>query len=182
MIVVAIIGILAAVAIPGFMGYIKSSKTSEAKENLKAIAEGALSYYETEHPSSDGMSATTKLYPKAGAATTTNIPNTAQGVGVKADPGASAAVITASPWSDMNFKISKPFYYQYSYVNGDKQSLFGAQANASLSYANDSTFQVKGDNCGVVSSIIDASSEKGDTKAPTVTAATERADCTANKT
>ena len=49
MIVVAIIGILAAVAVPGFMRYIKDSKTSEAKDNMKAIADGALSYFETEH-------------------------------------------------------------------------------------------------------------------------------------
>ena len=53
-IVVAIIGILAAVAVPGFMKYIKDSKTTEAKSNLKAIAEGASSFYQTEHTLSDG--------------------------------------------------------------------------------------------------------------------------------
>ena len=64
MIVVAIIGILAAVAIPGFMAYIKSSKTSEAKTNLNAITKGAVSYYEAEHTAdSSGMSMFTKVYP-----------------------------------------------------------------------------------------------------------------------
>ncbi|MEZ4468229.1 MAG: prepilin-type N-terminal cleavage/methylation domain-containing protein, partial [bacterium] len=41
MIVVAIIGILAAVAIPAFMRYIRNSKTSEATINLRKIFDGA---------------------------------------------------------------------------------------------------------------------------------------------
>ncbi|MEM7608642.1 MAG: prepilin-type N-terminal cleavage/methylation domain-containing protein [Myxococcota bacterium] len=45
MIVVAIIGILAAIAIPAFINYIKRSKTSEAATNLKAMATGASVYY-----------------------------------------------------------------------------------------------------------------------------------------
>ena len=70
MIVVAIIGILAAVAIPGFMQYIKSSKTSEAKTNVKAIADGAVSYFEAEHDfKGDGMNPQTRVYP--GTPTTT---------------------------------------------------------------------------------------------------------------
>lgn len=64
MIVVAIIVILAAVAVPGFVQYIKSSKTSEAKTNLKAIADGAISYFEAEHCYDAGcMSPTNQLYP-----------------------------------------------------------------------------------------------------------------------
>ena len=63
MIVVAIIGILAAVAIPSFMAYIKSSKTSEAKTNLNAITKGAVSYYEAEHDDGTGMNIFTKIYP-----------------------------------------------------------------------------------------------------------------------
>ena len=48
MIVVAIIGILAAIAIPAFINYVKRSKTSEAPANLKALFTGASSYYESE--------------------------------------------------------------------------------------------------------------------------------------
>ncbi|MDD5305866.1 MAG: prepilin-type N-terminal cleavage/methylation domain-containing protein, partial [Deltaproteobacteria bacterium] len=49
MIVVAILGILAAVAIPAFINYMKRSKTSEASINIKAIFEGAVSYFDGEH-------------------------------------------------------------------------------------------------------------------------------------
>ncbi len=49
MIVVAIIGILAAIAIPAFVNYVKRSKTSEAGSNLKAMFQGAAAYYEQEN-------------------------------------------------------------------------------------------------------------------------------------
>ena len=45
MIVVAIIGILAAVAIPAFMKYIRKSKTTEARQFVKKIYDGARAYY-----------------------------------------------------------------------------------------------------------------------------------------
>ena len=49
MIVVAIIGVLAAVAVPAFLEYLKSSKTEEAAENLKAIGDGAMSFFASEN-------------------------------------------------------------------------------------------------------------------------------------
>ena len=49
MIVVAIIGILAAIAIPAFINYVKRAKTSEAGANLKAMFVGAAAYYDEEH-------------------------------------------------------------------------------------------------------------------------------------
>ena len=49
MVVVLILGILAAVAIPSFMGYIQRSKTAEAAQNLGSMYKFAASYMATEH-------------------------------------------------------------------------------------------------------------------------------------
>jgi len=46
MIVVAIIGILAAVAIPAFIDYIRKSKASEVQENLNACYKGVVDFYD----------------------------------------------------------------------------------------------------------------------------------------
>src|SRR3954463_15135490 len=48
MIVVAILGILAAIAIPAFVTYIRRAKTVEATENLSKMFDGAASYYSRE--------------------------------------------------------------------------------------------------------------------------------------
>lgn len=171
MIVVAIIGILAAVAIPGFMRYIKDSKTSEAKENLKAIADGALSYFETEHVYDlNGMAPASRLYPGApvtkGEATTylpqstvTTI-GTCASIGVKQNPNSVTAALQVDPWASIKFQINKPFYYQYSYksagTQGKTESTFGASALASLSILQDSGFAINGDANGKVGNIVEA--------------------------
>ena len=45
MIVVAIMGLLAAIAIPAFTKYIRRSKTSEAVMNLRKLFDGSVAYY-----------------------------------------------------------------------------------------------------------------------------------------
>lgn len=54
MIVVVIIGVLSAVAIPAFINYVQRSKTSEVGANLKALFTGAATYYTREFTSADG--------------------------------------------------------------------------------------------------------------------------------
>jgi len=58
MIVVAILGILAALAIPAFIGYVRRSKTSEATGNVNAIFKAAASYMSVER-TTQGMTAST---------------------------------------------------------------------------------------------------------------------------
>lgn len=48
MIVVVILSILAAIAIPQFIGYVRRAKTVEATGNVNNLFKGAVSYWETE--------------------------------------------------------------------------------------------------------------------------------------
>ena len=180
MIVVAIIGILAAVAIPGFMQYIKSSKTSEAKTNLNALSKGAVAYFEAEHYSDDGMSATSKQYPSA--QTTPAIvgkPASAETVGQKVNPlteltiDGTTAMYTgnnetsAKLFQKLNFEIKSPIYYFYYYIADGytpasdsatakyEKSHFGASATASLSENSDSMFCLKGTSQGQITALIE---------------------------
>ena len=168
MIVVAIIGILAAVAVPGFMQYIKDSKTSEAKDNLKAIADGALSFFEADHVyDTTGMTPKARLYPgshELGNAYTSIDTSVSIGgcetLGVKNNPANTDVVqhLNEAPWNQLKFQINKPFYYQYDYTSSGNEpgsSTFFAAATASLSTEADSGFTVAGTTAGKVGNIID---------------------------
>ncbi len=61
MIVVAIIGILAAVAIPAFIDYIRKSKASEVNENLDKCYKGAIDYFEKPHGLQNGTTVSSVL-------------------------------------------------------------------------------------------------------------------------
>ncbi len=168
MIVVAIIGILAAVAIPGFMKYIKDSKTSEAKVNIKAVAEGAVAFYEIEHPTTAaGEAFYTKEYPSAtrcrsitGCVGLANEPEI-QPAGTKAKPN-----FANEPWISLNFTTSAPVYYSYGYSgtasSENAGSSFVAQAAARLDKTTvDSCFKITGsvstDGDPQMSAIVDLS-------------------------
>ncbi len=168
MIVVAIIGILAAVAVPGFMQYIKDSKTSEAKDNLKAIGDGAIAYFEAEHVyDSAGMTPQSRLYPGGGdigstyAGVDTSIPvGGCASIGQKNSPASDdlANTLNSAPWKHLKFQITKPFYYEYDYVtagNTTSTSTFSAAAVASLNNTADSGFTLGGDEKGHIGNIID---------------------------
>jgi type IV pilus assembly protein PilA len=112
MIVVAIIGILAAIAIPAFVNYVKRSKTSEAQANLKSLFTGAAAYYESENWSQGVMPAGAS----AGAATHCTVSNAATGF----TPTDEKYVIDWTQETDraqfkaLNFAVADPVYYGYS--------------------------------------------------------------------
>jgi type IV pilus assembly protein PilA len=60
MIVVAILGILAAVAVPAFLNYMRRSKTAEAQNNLKTMFYAVKSYYDAEGSNRAGTTVTSK--------------------------------------------------------------------------------------------------------------------------
>ena len=167
MIVVAIIGILAVVAIPGYMAYIASSKTSEAKTNLKTIADGALTFFQEEHATdATGLNIATKYYPPS--ATLSILLGTEGkgfGVGVKKSPEDTTYVanVVKEPWKTLKFSINKPFYFNYGYIANDvptagsagtpANSKFCAGAVADLQAEGDTGFYIRGTASGSTGAI-----------------------------
>src|ERR1700710_2375432 len=74
MIVVAILGILAALAIPAFIGYVRRSKTAEATGNLNSLFKSAASYISAER-TTQGMGSSTATYCIVGSDTVAPTPN-----------------------------------------------------------------------------------------------------------
>jgi prepilin-type N-terminal cleavage/methylation domain-containing protein len=103
MIVVAIIGILAAIAIPLFAGQMRRAKTTEAQLQLNVIAKGAKTYYQTN-----------ARFPQGTAAVLPGVDG-----GACAASGGKFAVTNAwasdSLWSDLDFHVDDPGLFSYHY-------------------------------------------------------------------
>ena len=74
MVVVSIVGILASVAIPSFVGYTKRAKTSEAGQNLSTMFKLAASYMAREYAGA-GLTSTTGTYCSVGSDDANPLPN-----------------------------------------------------------------------------------------------------------
>ncbi|MBN2802076.1 MAG: type II secretion system protein [Deltaproteobacteria bacterium] len=112
MIVVAILGILAAVAIPAFIKYMKRAKTSEATQGLKMIHDGAMAYFGGSHASS-GLKPilAEKCLPGPVGFTPATLPNGGQ------KTFADTVKWDEAQWVALNFSMADDFYYQYSFSN-----------------------------------------------------------------
>ena len=119
MIVVAIIGILAALAIYGVKKYLTNAKTGEARANLGRLGKDAISAYERETmagallPANGAAAAVNQLCPSVDAAA--KAPNAIPS-GQKIQP--NPAVFNTDPgWRCLKFSLNSPVYYQYNYVS-----------------------------------------------------------------
>lgn len=115
MIVVAILGILAAVAIPAFLKYIKRSKTTEATMQIRKMFDSSTTYFATDWAASDGAQIRNQF--PASAATTPD-PATIGSSKITTPSNTWAATQT---WVALNFAVTDPHYYAYQYdSNGDE--------------------------------------------------------------
>jgi type IV pilus assembly protein PilA len=108
MIVVAIIGILAAVAIPAYVKYVYRSKTVEATMNLRTMYDGAVAYYVGEH-SDTGGNVLMKQFPNNAGPTPLVIPGANKHVPVSGE-------FKTPEWAALDFSVSDPYQYQYSFT------------------------------------------------------------------
>lgn len=126
MIVVAIIGVLAALAVLGVRRYIASTKAAEAKQSIGAIARNAAVQYERERDISEiqlagGVSgATTHMLCASAAPVPANF-TMVQGTKYQPSTAAGADFMGGTPiagWQCLSFSITTPIYFQYSYMVG----------------------------------------------------------------
>jgi prepilin-type N-terminal cleavage/methylation domain-containing protein len=134
MIVVAIIGILAAVAIPAFSRYVKKSKTAEASGHINKMWAGSVAYFEADHANEAG-GVVPKQFPNQPAATNGN----GNGFNCCAGPGSKCAgneaVFQTDPsWSAIGFALGDPHLFVPNYFSGNTgtASIFTAEASADL--------------------------------------------------
>ena len=130
MIVVAIIGILAAVAVPAFMKYMKRSRTTEAPGNLKKIFEGAKGYFEK--GSVVNRSGVVQLLTFPTQEVMTPAAGCCAGAGQRCQTGSHWSLSVT--WTAIGFEISDPHYFQYRFDSqGDgTDAMFTAGAHADL--------------------------------------------------
>ena len=131
MIVVAIIGILAAVAIPAFLDYMKRSKATEAGEQLNAIGKVEKRAYgdNSSFTGTDGKRLPldqTDCCGQSGGTVTT------KGSSVNNKCSADPAAFAGDPgWSLMGFSVGEESAYTYSYKPGSATSTTSFNAFAS---------------------------------------------------
>ncbi|MDB4970593.1 MAG: fimbiral protein PilA [Myxococcales bacterium] len=146
MIVVAIIGILASVAIPSLIKYIRRSKTIEATMNLRKIYDSSVAYYEADHADKSGV-AILKQFP-TNAGPSPGATATAACCGQSGDRCVPAPTNFASDsWTVLHFSVDDPFFfvYQYSTSGTDTSATFGAWAFGDLDCDSiQSTFERSG--------------------------------------
>jgi type IV pilus assembly protein PilA len=136
MIVVAIIGVLAALAIYGVRRYLLNAKTAEAKEGLGRIVGDGITAYARERMASAMLAADANAGSAHAFCATAGNPIPAAGI-----PGASK--IQPAPadyqsgdantgWKCLKTTFGEPVYYQYAYTSADTTQSFQATATGDL--------------------------------------------------
>ncbi len=131
MIVVAIVGILAVLAIYGVRKYLANAKTAEARNSLGQLAKDAAAAVEREKGSgaiiaAGSSSALMRAFcASAGAAIPAAPPTASKYQSTKADWNGGDST---TGWQCLKFTMEEPQYYQYNYSASDTSAVSGAFA------------------------------------------------------
>jgi prepilin-type N-terminal cleavage/methylation domain-containing protein len=129
MIVVAIIGVLAAVAIPAFVKYIRRAQTTEAVMNLRKMYDGAVAYYVGEHADASGNIAN-KQFPVDGP-TVPDLPTLTTETGTHHGYLSSPSDWKQGGWSALEFSVTDRQKFAYTFKN-DNPGVSGVGSAASM--------------------------------------------------
>jgi len=171
MIVVAIVGVLAVLAVYGVRKYIANAKTAEAKNSVGQMSKDALTKYEGEAMAgavllggtTTGVLRDVCLSAKA-AVPSAGIPKAQKYQSTSADWNADGTTSPASGFSCLHFEMAGPQYYQYSYI-GATTAGFTAQARGDLNGDGTASYfgqegSVIGGRLNVAPSIIEIGAEE----------------------
>jgi type IV pilus assembly protein PilA len=128
MIVVAIIGILAAVAIPAFIKYLRKSKTVEATEGLDKLKAGAKSYFQADHYDTANGNLLAKQFP-ADVSATPSVGSCCLAGKQKCNP--EDGDWNDPSWRALAFQMSDPHYFSWEFSGST-----GTTGTASVFTAN----------------------------------------------
>ena len=111
MVVVAIIGVLCAVAVPVFMQNVRRAKTTEAPINLERIYSNSRIYIFAAHASRGSINPIPLQFPEQQAKSP--VPACCGNPGGKCPP--NAGDWTSPTWSALSFSVDDPSYFNYEY-------------------------------------------------------------------
>jgi type IV pilus assembly protein PilA len=142
MIVVAIVGILAVLAIYGVRKYLANAKTAEARNSLGQMGKDAATAFEREAMpgtvlSTAGSSALSRQLCKGATATVPSVPADIKGAKYQSSPAEwnKDALTAITGFACLKFSMDQPQYYMYGYNSaggGISGSTFTAVANGDL--------------------------------------------------
>jgi type IV pilus assembly protein PilA len=126
MIVIAIVGVLAALAVYGVRTYLAAARTAEAKAGVGAISQLSALVYERESGQADLIAAANGGSSQAESSFLCNSAIPVPAVippGVKHQPGNGPGTdfhtgSATDGWLCLGFTIGTPMYYQYNYAKG----------------------------------------------------------------
>jgi len=132
MIVVAIVGILAALAIYGVRRYVLNAKTTEARNSLGALSKAAAAAYDRETMKGTVLTigTTAGLSNAFCAGATASVPSASsliKGQKYQSEPAEWAAGDGTTGWKCTKFTMEAPQYFMYSYISSGTRSTRGAE-------------------------------------------------------
>ena len=131
MMAVAIIGLLASLAIPAYVRFVRRSKTSEAVMNVRRMFDGAVTCYQMDGVNREGEGQAPRFPESVGP--TPGVDACCSQGGISRCP-ANSDQFTAFSWNKLNFSVSDPHYYWYTFESqGDGAAAqFTARASGNL--------------------------------------------------
>jgi type IV pilus assembly protein PilA len=142
-----ILGVLAAVAVPAFIRYIRRAKTSEAEDKISEVYRSAVSYLSQEKVQQGvTASAIDPQFPGSVGPTPGNCTTCAANADGRCNPaaysGEASGMWGALSWVALNFSIADPHYFVYQFTSANVAgargvgSGFTARAQADLDQDN----------------------------------------------